>query len=76
MNFSIVKTTPDDEFTRYLVAIQVPEFFSFYCSDADREMMITALYMEQKPHPQRAIKGCPALGCKTCEDCVSGIKGW
>lgn len=70
MKFSISKVTSDDEVPRYLVSIDTPQFISFYCGEADRQMMITALYMEQKPHPQRAPKGCPCLGLKTCQECA------
>ena len=70
MKFSIVKVTSDDEYARYLVTFETPNFFSFYCSDADREMMINSLNMEKKPHPQKIVKGCPCAGLSTCQECA------
>ena len=81
MKFGISRVTPDDEEPRYLVTIDAPflhgievKHFSFYCSGTDLQMIQRALLMEQLPHPQRAPEGCPAKGCKTCEECVEHAK--
>ena len=84
MKFSIVKTTSDDEHSRYLVAIESLvlvgqdkdkiEFFKFNCGESDIKMMKNVLTLEIRPHPQKKVKGCPCLGFRTCDDCADNYR--
>lgn len=72
MKFSIHKGTSDDETPRYNCVIQDgAEIFTFYCGEADIQMMQNALTLQVKPHPQMITEGCPCRGFKTCKDCAA-----